>query len=114
MGRTTVNRHIHKLEQNGLITAAPSGEDPRRTLIRVGPRCRARLEVASPAWKRAQRSVKERSGEGDFQQPYPLPDKIAEAPGHAAPPFSRAQRGCVFRGRRGRTRFRRATGSTAP
>lgn len=81
MDQTTVSRNIDKLEQNGLITTAPSSQDPRRTLIRVTPLGRTRLEEARAAWERAQRSVKERIGEEDFQQLYLLLDKIAEVLG---------------------------------
>ncbi|WP_165079375.1 MULTISPECIES: MarR family winged helix-turn-helix transcriptional regulator [unclassified Desulfovibrio] len=81
MDQTTVSRNIDKLEQNGLIVTAPASEDPRRRLIRATPEGRTKLQAARAAWEQAQRSVKDRIGEEDFQQLYLLLDKIADVLG---------------------------------
>jgi DNA-binding MarR family transcriptional regulator len=61
MDRTTLAREAEPLVRAGLVERA-SGQDRRRRVLSLTPEGLARLEAARPAWKDAQRIVRDRLG----------------------------------------------------
>ncbi len=59
--RTTLAREVEPLVRVGLVAEA-RGEDRRRRVLSLTPDGLSRLESAQPAWRAAQRSVKEQLG----------------------------------------------------
>jgi len=65
MDRTTLTRNLRPLEKQGLI-AEQSGEDRRARVLRLSPDGWTRIELAYPAWERAQEQFLERFGQEEF------------------------------------------------
>lgn len=61
MDRTTLAREAAPLVRAGLVAEEPD-EDRRRRLLSLSPDGLARLEAARPAWREAQRHVREELG----------------------------------------------------
>jgi DNA-binding MarR family transcriptional regulator len=61
MDRTTLAREVAPLVSAGLVDEAP-GEDRRRRVLALSPEGLARLESARPAWRDAQRQVRNELG----------------------------------------------------
>lgn len=52
--RTTLNRNLRPLEQDGLVETVPVGADRRVRALRLTARGRARVAEAAPLWRAAQ------------------------------------------------------------
>jgi len=61
MDRSTLAREAEPLLRLGLVEQAP-GEDRRRRVLAISAEGLARLEAARPAWRDAQRRVREELG----------------------------------------------------
>jgi DNA-binding MarR family transcriptional regulator len=61
MDRTTLSREAAPLVLAGLVAEEP-GEDRRQRVLALAPAGLARLEAARPAWREAQRRVREELG----------------------------------------------------
>jgi DNA-binding MarR family transcriptional regulator len=66
MDRTTLNRNLKPLEEEGLIDSR-AGEDARQRLLMLTPAGTARLEAALPLWAEAQSDSQLRLGPTSWQ-----------------------------------------------
>jgi DNA-binding MarR family transcriptional regulator len=67
MDRTTLAREAAPLVRSGLVAEEP-GEDRRKRVLALSPEGLARLEAARPAWRDAQRQVRDELGYDRVQE----------------------------------------------
>jgi DNA-binding MarR family transcriptional regulator len=67
MDRSTLSREAAPLVRAGLVAEEP-GEDRRQRVLSLTPEGLARLEAARPAWRDAQRSVRDELGYDRVQE----------------------------------------------
>ncbi|MNJ51334.1 hypothetical protein D3C77_466340 [compost metagenome] len=63
LDRSTLGRNLRVLEAEGLVALA-EGRDLRNRLVLLTDQGRERLQVAEPAWEKAQTSLIDTLGEG--------------------------------------------------
>ena len=73
--RTTLNRTLKPLEQAGLVTSSPCGEDQRARIVAVTDRARAAMRAAQPHWEDAQARIHGALG-GDQENLFDSLDRI--------------------------------------
>lgn len=66
MDRTTLNRNLKPLAEEGLVDSR-AGDDARQRLLALTPAGATRLEAALPLWREAQRDSQTRLGPTNWQ-----------------------------------------------
>lgn len=67
MEQSSLTRALAAFTRNGLISLSP-GKDRRRKIARLTPDGLALLQQALPAWERAQKDVRDRLGQAQFDE----------------------------------------------
>jgi DNA-binding MarR family transcriptional regulator len=65
MDRTTLGRAVQPLERDRLIAIAGDPDDRRARIVRLTPAGQARLQAATPHWRKAQQEFEARYGTAD-------------------------------------------------
>lgn len=79
MDQTTVTRNIEKLEKAGLALTSPHPDDSRKKKVELSADGKAMLAQAHPLWEEAQRHIKFRMGDDDFNNLLRLLNKLTHA-----------------------------------
>ncbi len=64
MDRTTLTRNLRPPTDAGWIASRPDPDDHQRTRLALNPAGREVLRAAVPRWRKAQRALRERIGDG--------------------------------------------------
>ena len=77
MDQTTVTRNVEKLEKLGLVTTGTHPQDPRKKIVELSVAGKAKLEESLPLWEKAQKHIKSRMSDDDFNNLLQLLAKLS-------------------------------------
>lgn len=77
LDRTTLNRNLRPLEDDGLVETVPDPKDARVRRIQLTKSGRKRVEAARPLWRQVQTDSNERIGKDGWKELRPLLERLS-------------------------------------